>query len=261
MKRSVSFIALCLAVHFSDAQLSTSHFTSILISNDTSTHVKHKTWLKPTLALGYMGMTFIAYKYIDHHFQEESQEGKTELKSAMATIANPLGVGRYNELALGATTLFSLVSKNKELQKTAIIWAGSLITNDFFTTQLKNTFQRHRPSSGDPYNMFDWRNGPRVNNSFPSQHTSNAFTTATVFATLYKNKKWVPPLAYGLATLTGLSRIYNNAHWSSDVMVGAAVGFLSAKLVLKTYSVAKKKLTILPGRNNKYTYIDIVYQW
>lgn len=94
MKRSVSFIALCLVVLFSKAQLSTTHFTSALISNDTSNHVTGRIWLKPTLALGYVGMTFIAYKYIDHHFQEESQEGKTELKSAMATFANPLGVGR-----------------------------------------------------------------------------------------------------------------------------------------------------------------------
>jgi membrane-associated phospholipid phosphatase len=32
---------------------------------------------------------------------------------------------------------------------------------------------------------------------------------------------------YGAATLTGVSRIYNNQHWASDVLAGAAVGTIS----------------------------------
>jgi len=153
-----------------------------------------------------------------------------------------------------------LLSKNRKLKKTAIIWTGSLLLNDFVTTQLKNSFQRYRPNTGEPYNTFDWRKGPRINNSFPSQHTSNAFTTATVFATMYKDKKWVPPVVYSLAALTGLSRVYNNAHWASDVMAGAAVGFISAKLMFKAYNLAEKKLLVIPGRNNKYTYVNIIYR-
>jgi membrane-associated phospholipid phosphatase len=37
---------------------------------------------------------------------------------------------------------------------------------------------------------------------------------------------------YGAATLVGLSRMYNNAHWASDVAVGAAIGtFAGIKIV------------------------------
>jgi hypothetical protein len=42
---------------------------------------------------------------------------------------------------------------------------------------------------------------------------------------------------YGGATLMGLSRIYNNQHWASDVMAGAAIGTLiGVKVVKYTHS-------------------------
>ncbi len=115
---------------------------------------------------------------------------------------------------------------------------------------------------GDPYNVFDWANGPKVNESFPSANTSNAFTTATVFATMYKDKKWVPPLAYGLATLVGFSRIYNNGHWASDVMAGAAVGFLSAKGVIGLYKIASKRyILVIPQIGQKFSSFSLIYRF
>ena len=135
-----------------------------------------------------------------------------------------------------------------------IIWAGSLLINSIVTDQLKTSFQRYRPDSGDPYNTFDWRKGPKLNKSFPSAHTSNAFTTATVFATQYKTIKWVPPVAYTLASLVGLSRI-------SDILAGAAVGFLSAKAMNGLYKLAKKKILFLPQVGISYSSLSLVYQF
>jgi membrane-associated phospholipid phosphatase len=37
--------------------------------------------------------------------------------------------------------------------------------------------------------------------------------------------RWIfGPVLYGGATLVGLSRIYDDKHWASDVIMGAAVG-------------------------------------
>jgi membrane-associated phospholipid phosphatase len=42
---------------------------------------------------------------------------------------------------------------------------------------------------------------------------------------------------YGGAGLVGLSRIYNNQHWASDVMAGATIGTLvGIKVVKYTHS-------------------------
>ncbi len=78
--------------------------------------------------------------------------------------------------------------------------------------------------------------------SFPSGHTINAFafaSTVTREAQLWwPHSAWyVGTVMYGGATLMGLSRIYNNQHWASDVMGGAAIGTLiGVKVVKYTHS-------------------------
>lgn len=74
--------------------------------------------------------------------------------------------------------------------------------------------------------------------SFPSGHTINAFAFASTFTRetqfWWPHSVWyVGTVMYGGATLMGLSRIYNNQHWASDVMGGAAIGTLIGLKVVK----------------------------
>jgi membrane-associated phospholipid phosphatase len=47
--------------------------------------------------------------------------------------------------------------------------------------------------------------------------------------------------------MVSFSRVYNNAHWASDIMAGAAVGFLSAKaMVALEKHFSKKKVRLYP---------------
>jgi membrane-associated phospholipid phosphatase len=221
---------------------------------------KKNDWIYPaSLAIGYSTGIYMCYRFWDPGIQKISQQNKTKFKSFIADGVANLGLGKYQTLGLAGTSIFAFAGGDKKLQKTVIIWAGSLLINSVATDQLKKTFQRHRPSSRDSHNSFDWRKGPKLNVSFPSAHTSNAFTTATVFAIMYKDKKWVSPVAYTLASLVGLSRIYNNAHWGSDVFAGAAVGFLSAKAMNSLYKLSGKRITFLPQVTMGHCAIDIIY--
>lgn len=68
--------------------------------------------------------------------------------------------------------------------------------------------------------------------SFPSGHTTHAFTGATVF--YLSMRKEHPVLAYAgfiPASLTGAYRMIKDKHWVSDVLFGAGLGILSATLV------------------------------
>ena len=74
--------------------------------------------------------------------------------------------------------------------------------------------------------------------SFPSGHTINAFAFASTVTR--EVQFWYPHSAfyvgtvlYGGAALMGISRIYNNQHWASDVMGGAAIGTLIGVKVVK----------------------------
>ncbi len=67
--------------------------------------------------------------------------------------------------------------------------------------------------------------------SFPSGHTAKAFMGATLLAHEYGNRSiWIPIAGYTVATATGVMRVLNNWHYTSDVLVGAAVGILTAEL-------------------------------
>jgi membrane-associated phospholipid phosphatase len=73
--------------------------------------------------------------------------------------------------------------------------------------------------------------------SFPSGHTTSAFAAAAAVSS--ETSRWWPgtrwvigPILYAGAALTGVSRMYNNRHWMSDVLAGAGVGtFAGLKVV------------------------------
>lgn len=78
--------------------------------------------------------------------------------------------------------------------------------------------------------MRGFRNGDYE--SFPSGHSTAAFAFASIISAetshWWPNSRWViGPIFYGGAALTGVSRIYNQAHWASDVVTGAAIGTLT----------------------------------
>jgi membrane-associated phospholipid phosphatase len=109
------------------------------------------------------------------------------------------------------------------------------------TTALKGLFGRSRPYAADgDARDFDLGGGfgSATRRSFPSGHTSMAFTFASVVAE-ETSHRWprahrvVAPIAYAAATSVGLARMYNDKHWASDVALGAAIGTLSGRLVVR----------------------------
>lgn len=76
------------------------------------------------------------------------------------------------------------------------------------------------------YTVQDMRPDDTTRNSFPSGHTATAFMGAELVRREYGG--WYGAGAYGVATVTALLRIYNNRHWSNDLLGGAAIGILSA---------------------------------
>lgn len=68
--------------------------------------------------------------------------------------------------------------------------------------------------------------------SFPSGHAAYMFAFAA--AADEATEGWVVPvLVYSAATLTGLSRIYHDRHWLTDVAAGAMMGGLTARFATK----------------------------
>lgn len=78
------------------------------------------------------------------------------------------------------------------------------------------------------YTICELRPDSSRRNSFPSGHTATAFLGAELVRMEYG--VWWGAAAYSVAAATGFLRMYNERHWSNDVLAGAGVGILSAKL-------------------------------
>lgn len=88
--------------------------------------------------------------------------------------------------------------------------AEALIDTMIMTSALKYANSRGRPNSDNHHSM-------------PSGHTSTTFATSTSLAYAYGWKAAVP--AYSLAVFTAVSRWSDDAHWFSDTVGGAFIGY------------------------------------
>ena len=85
-------------------------------------------------------------------------------------------------------------------------------------------------------------------NSFPSGHAAKVFMGAELVRIEYgEEHPWLAVGAYTLATATGALRIYNNQHWLPDVIAGAGVGILSARIGYWLLPYTKRMMHRLTG--------------
>ena len=221
---------------------------------------KKHTIIKPVaIAAGYSAVCWATYRYADEPIREFAEDNHNNFLDNTFHVIEFPGLTSASIMIVAGTGVSYLITKNKRFEKATILLTGAHLINGLVTHEIKLSFQRHRPNTGDPYNTFDWRGGPKVNDSFVSGHASDAFATATVFAICFGNKKWVPVVAYSAASLIGLSRIYRDQHWTSDVLAGAAVGFLSAHAMNKLYTIGEKRFSFFPQVDNKYFGASVVY--
>lgn len=111
------------------------------------------------------------------------------------------------------------------LVRTTGIMTEAYLFTGFFTAATKLLAGRSRPYTGDGSRR--WRFvglHTRDTRSFPSGHTASAFSMATVL-TRRHNDWWVHVPAWTLAAGAASQRIDSGVHWTSDVLVGAVLGY------------------------------------
>ncbi|NLC58485.1 MAG: phosphatase PAP2 family protein [Armatimonadetes bacterium] len=153
-----------------------------------------------------------------------------------AAIAVPLGLYGWGRLA-----------GDRRLREVGVFAAAAMASSALVTEGLKGLIARERPVQhlGEAKVRVV---GPRAadNRSFPSGHTSNAFAWATVLAGLYPDQEL---LCYGVATAIAFGRVRLGAHYPSDVLAGAAIGYLAGRLVLDHRDLLLRREEPAPGLN------------
>ena len=215
-------------------------------------------WIKASLI---MGVTVGLYIF-DQDIQEWVQENRDDSSDNIASFAKPFGNGRYTLPPLGILYLYGHFYENEKAMRVSLLGLKSFVISGIFTQAIKFTGHRHRPNSGDPYDTWDGPSFSTDHLSFPSGHSAAAFSIATVIASEYDDKVLIPPLVYGIATLTALSRVNDNDHWTSDVFFGSAIGYFTAKAIIGLHDSKKdRNYSILPMINGKQFALLLSYNF
>lgn len=183
-------------------------------------------WIAP------LGLSTAALLATDRHSAGEMIEGGDNPTRLRISRDISQGGNFYTTGGIAATFyLIGRTTNNARARETGLLGAEALINGGLVSTALKLVSQRPRPRVDDASGEFFDKG-----NSFPSGHSTSAWSLATVIAYEYGQKR---PLvrfgAYGLATAVSLSRYTGRNHFLSDVLVGSAIGYGIGRYVYRTH--------------------------
>lgn len=148
----------------------------------------------------------------------------------------------YTSTVLTCTAILTpallLTTGKKEWLTIGTMYAESLMFSWGIKEMMKNGISRYRPYMYESSFPADKVENGDCMQSFPSGHTTLAFTgaafTTFVFCRYYPDSPWTIPViagSYTLAAATAALRIAGGNHYLTDVLTGAAVGTVSGLLI------------------------------
>lgn len=207
-------------------------------------HMRRKDWGK----FGAFTLAIAALTFADEPIQKRAMQfidknpGVAKVSRFITNVGGP-----YEFITLATLGAYGFIFKNEKIKTTTFLASQAYITGGAIESVVKFLAGRTRPSFYDPNgeaeptfkgpfgNTSHDFNGSRSNSSFPSGHATVAFAAATVYAMEYKTTVWVPIVSYTVASLISLSRITENKHWTTDVLVGSILGYLSGRQIVNNY--------------------------
>lgn len=196
-------------------------------------------WKKFSLYMAGIGSILL----LDDEIYDGIQRNRTEATSDVAK-----GIEEFGSFPsfgiMGAFYLGGAMLDNYEAKTVAMdAFAASFISAGLITSSLKVIAGRSRPDEGDSTYRFQPFGG---HSSFPSGHTTQAFSLASVIAGHY-DEWWVDALSYGIAGGVGLARIEQEAHFPSDVVAGAIIGTIVGKTIVRYNRKYHKNVILEPA--------------
>ena len=200
------------------------------------------TYRDAILAGGFLVAARLVHPLDDHYaarLQDSSTQANRKLQSLATFVRTTAAPGSY---VIGAGMYaVGRVAKNHKLASLGLHGTEALAIGELTAGVIKGVVGRQRPfvepRNANSYQLFRGFRKGNPFQSFPSGHAVAAFAAAAAVtgetSRNAPNTRWiVGPILYTGAALAGISRMYNNQHWASDVLIGAAIGtFAGLKVV------------------------------
>jgi len=171
-----------------------------------------------------------------------SRQGYNTYNGDFWDVPTAYGFVQYPSILGAAMYGAGLFIRNKWIRTTGRELIQALIYGGTVTMGIRYLTGRKRPFTSKK-NQYEFKAFETVGDfqSFPSGHTVVAMSTSTILAERI-DTWWARVLLYPFAILTGYARLYNDKHWVSDIIIGAAIGYGSAKFVLNQEEKREKEL-------------------
>jgi membrane-associated phospholipid phosphatase len=160
---------------------------------------------------------------------------------AGATIFREVGQPGSIMLA-GASYIYGRAGRSPASAELGLRTLESIGAAEITGYLIKGVVGRSRPYVTSDTNSHEFHLGDGFRGgdhaSFPSGHASTAFAAASAasqeisYLWPHASHLWTP-LLYTTASLTGLARVYEDKHWASDVLAGAALGTIMSTIVVR----------------------------
>ena len=210
--------------------------------------------------MGIAGAIGLSYAY-DGNIHNKLQGGVRSKGMDKAADAGSLIGDPYLHLGIAALVYGGgIMADSPRWKETGEMMAEALVLADGATFLIKESAGRGRPvatnSKGD-FRPFQFKNDY---DSLPSMHTASSFAMASVLARTSDSAS-VAVLSYTAATFVGFSRMYQNKHWASDVLLAAAIGELSGRVVTAYHADKSRKIALLPAVSGDAVTMNLLYRF
>ena len=204
---------------------------------------------------GAVGLTYTFDRQIQEKLISRPNRSRDKAADAGALIGDP-----YLHLGLAALVYGgAILADSAKWKETGEMMAEALILADATTFVIKEASGRGRPGAATSKNDFKPFGFQKEYDSLPSMHTSSSFALASVLAATSESIA-MKAAYYSAATFVGLSRAYQNKHWASDVVLGAALGELCGRVVT-SYHASRSRIALTPQTYEKGAGLALVGRW
>jgi membrane-associated phospholipid phosphatase len=176
------------------------------------------------LKLGAVAATTGGLYLFDDNIRSSFLSHKDDVPKVLLEYGWYAGSPQNNYAATGAVYLTGLFTKNEKLRRTGVLLISSATATGLLQQITKSATGRARPGTEFGKNHFRPFGGDKAYRSFPSGHAVLTFTNAHVIAKQF-DSWWVKAPIYAVGVIPGLSRIYEDAHWASDVFLSWALSY------------------------------------
>jgi len=189
---------------------------------------KGQHWL-PSIAILGVSSAFIA---TDAHAAPPFRN--TSNFSGFNRVFSGVNTGAFLVAVPATIYMVGLLRKDSYAQQTALLAAEAFADGFALDLAFKGISGRKQPlqyTRNGPYtdSFFNGTHNPVHSGGFYSGHAMAATSIAAVIAHRYRNHRWVPFVAYGLAGAISFARVSSSRHFPSDVFVGGSMGFVIAR--------------------------------